>query len=106
MDYLSGAKINDFALLDRYHINRKKLVMNYVTSILEQALLHGLFHADPHPANIFVQKNGRLAYIDYGIVGELNPNDRKKILKFITSIHDKDSSKSMDIIISLAYFGS
>ncbi len=102
MDYISGFKINDFTALDKYHINRKKLVMNYVTSILEQALLRGMFHADPHPANIFVQKNGKLAYIDYGIVGELNPNDRKKILKFINSIHGKDSNKSMDIVISLA----
>ncbi len=102
MDYISGVKMNDFTALDKYHINRKKIVMNYVTSILEQALLRGMFHADPHPANIFVQKNGKLAYIDYGIVGELNPNDRKKILKFIKSIHEKDPSKSMDIIISLA----
>ncbi|MDP3698842.1 MAG: AarF/UbiB family protein [Nanoarchaeota archaeon] len=102
MDYIDGLKLSDLTALDKYKINRKKLVMNYVTSILEQALLHGLFHADPHPANIFVQRNGKLAYIDYGIVGELNPGDRKKIIRFITSIQEKDSNKSLDIIISLA----
>ena len=102
MDYIDGLKLSDLTALDKYNINRKKLVMNYVNSILEQALLHGLFHADPHPANIFVQKNGKLAYIDYGIVGELNPNDRKKIIRFIASIHEKDPSRSLDIIVSLA----
>ncbi len=102
MEYVDGVKINDFAALEKYNINRKALVMAYFTSILEQALLHGLFHADPHPANIFVQKNGKLAYLDYGIVGELNPSDRKKVIRFITSVNDKDPTKSIDIIVSLA----
>lgn len=102
MDYVEGIKLSDLAALDKYNINRKKLVMNYVNSILEQALLHGLFHADPHPANIFVQKNGKLAYIDYGIVGELNPSDRKKVIRFITSVQEKDPNKSLDIVVSLA----
>ncbi len=102
MDFVSGVKLSDLSALDKYQIDRKKLVLNYVTSILEQALLHGLFHADPHPANIFAQKNGKLAYIDYGIVGELNPGDRKKIIRFITSINEKDPAKSLDIIVSLA----
>lgn len=102
MDYVEGIKLSDTSALDKYNIDRKKIVMNYVNSILEQALLHGLFHADPHPANIFAQKNGKLAYIDYGIVGELNPSDRKKIIRFITSVHEKDSNKSLDIVISLA----
>lgn len=102
MDFVSGFKINDIAALEKYKISRKNLVMTYFTSILEQALLHGLFHADPHPANIFVQKTGKLAYIDYGIVGELTPQDRKKIIRFINSINDKDPQKSMDIVVSLA----
>lgn len=102
MEYVDGVKINDFASLEKYNINRKALVMTYFTSILEQALLHGLFHADPHPANIFVQKNGKLAYLDYGIVGELNPSDRKKVIRFITSVNDKDPAKSIDIVVSLA----
>lgn len=102
MDFVDGVKLNDLLALDKYHLDHKKIVMNYFTSILEQALLHGLFHADPHPANIFVQKNGKLAYIDYGIVGELNSHDRKKIIRFITSVNDKDPNAGMEIIISLA----
>ena len=102
MDFIDGVKINDLAALKRYHVDRKEIVMTYFTSILEQALLHGLFHADPHPANIFVQRNGKIAYIDYGIVGELTQQDQKKVIRFINSIHDKDAQKSMDIIISLA----
>jgi len=102
MDFVDGVKINDYAMLEKYNLDRKTLVMTYFHSILEQALLHGLFHADPHPANIFVQKNGKLAYLDYGIIGELNPGDRKKVIRFITSVSDKDSAKGLEIIVSLA----
>jgi ubiquinone biosynthesis protein len=76
--------------------------MTYFTSILEQALLYGLFHADPHPANIFVNKKGKLIYLDYGIMGELDADDRRKIINFIESIPEKNADKSLDIIISLA----
>ncbi len=101
MEMIKGVKMNDLAALKKYHLSKKKIVMTYFTSILEQALLKGLFHADPHPANIFVQKNGKLVYLDYGIMGELKPEDRRKIVKFVSSIDDRDPKESMDIIISL-----
>lgn len=102
MEFIDGVKINNLEALDKFKIDREKLVMTYFTSILDQALLKGLFHADPHPANIFVQKNGKLVYLDYGIMGELKPADRKKILRFISSIDEKDPHESIEIIISLA----
>ena len=102
MDYITGVKIDDFAALKKFHINRKHLVLTYFTSILEQALIYGFFHADPHPANIFIQKNGTLVYLDYGIMGELTSSDRKKIIRFIATLPEKDPDKSFDIIISLA----
>lgn len=102
MEYVNGAKLDNLQALKKFHINRKKIVMTYFTSILEQALLYGFFHADPHPANIFVQKDGKLVYLDFGIMGELTLNDRKKIMKFVSSISDKDSERSLNIIISLA----
>ncbi|MEK6899829.1 MAG: AarF/UbiB family protein, partial [Nanoarchaeota archaeon] len=70
--------------------------------ILEQALQHGLFHADPHPANIFVQRNGKIIFLDYGIVGELNEIERRKVIRFINSVNERNTQKSMEILISLA----
>ncbi|MBI2668836.1 hypothetical protein HYX14_03255 [Candidatus Woesearchaeota archaeon] len=102
MEYISGVKLDDIKALQRYHLDRKKIATAYFFSILNQALIHGFFHADPHPANIFIQKNGRLVFLDYGIVGELTTADRKKIIKFIQSIPEKDAEKTVDIILSLA----
>jgi ubiquinone biosynthesis protein len=102
LEFVDGVKIDNLPVLKKYNINLKKLSITYFTSILEQALIHGLFHADPHPANIFVNKKGKLIYLDYGIMGELSAGDRKKIINFILSIPDKDADKSLNIIISLA----
>lgn len=102
MEFVEGVKIDDFSALKKFHISRKKIAMVYFTSILEQALLHGLFHADPHPANIFVQKNSKLVYFDYGIMGELDASDRSKIIRFIRSIPERNADKSLNIVISLA----
>ena len=102
MEFIDGIKIDDFSGLKKLKINRKKVAKTYFLSILEQALIHGFFQADPHPANIFVRKNGSLVYLDYGIVGELSSSDRKKIISFIRSIPEENSNKSLDILISLA----
>jgi len=102
MEFIDGKKIDDLNYLKKYKINKSKLIVVYFNSILEQSLLHGFFHADPHPANLFVQKNGKLVYLDYGIVGELTAEDRKQIINFVHSIPEKNVKKSLDIIISLA----
>ncbi len=102
MEFVEGIKIDDLAKLREYRLNREKIALTYFTSILEQALLYGFFHADPHPANIFVQRDGKLVFLDYGIMGELNQADRQKLIRFINSLQEKDAEKSLGFIISLA----
>ena len=95
MEYVNGIP------LDEIKKNKKHLAKIYFISIMQQALIGGLFHADPHPANILVHQN-KLVYIDYGIMGFLSKQDRSKVVRFIRTIPDKDPERSMDIIISLA----
>jgi len=102
LEFVEGFKISNLAALKKNHISTKKIAMTYFTSLLEQGLMYGLFHADPHPANIFIQKNGKLVYLDYGIMGEISSADRKKVIRFVKSLPEKNADKSFDIIISLA----
>ncbi len=102
MEFVPGVKMDDLRSLARYKINIPQMVMIYFTSILEQALGHGFFHADPHPANIFVRKDGTLVYLDFGIMGELSEDDRHKVIRFISSLQEKDENKCFEIIVSLA----
>lgn len=98
-EFIKGKKLSSIIQKKK---QSKKIIETYFFSILEQALLHGIFHADPHPANIFVQKNGKLVFLDFGIVGELSLDDRKKIIEFIKSLPEKNADQSMDIILTLA----
>lgn len=102
LEFIDGAKIDDFSALEKFHINKKNIALTYFTSILQQALIAGFFHADPHPANIFVLKTGKLVYLDYGIVGELSEQDRKKIIDFIKSVPNSNAEKSFEIILNMA----
>lgn len=102
LDFVEGTKLDDMVAFRENHVDKKRLAMIYFTSILEQSLLHGLFHADPHPANIFVDKKKRLVYLDYGIMGELSVEDRRKIIGFIDAVENEDGEKALNIILSLA----
>lgn len=102
MEYVEGIKLDNLAALRRKKINLNKTVAVYFKAILEQGLLRGIFHADPHPGNIFVGPDKRLIFLDFGIVGELTPDDRQKVINFILSIEEENPEKSINIILSLA----
>ena len=102
MEYIEGVKLGDVEGLKRLHISHEKIVMTYFMTILHQALICGFFHADPHPANIFVQKNGKLVFLDCGIMGELSVEDRHAVTRFILSVPEKNSEKSLQCILALA----
>jgi ubiquinone biosynthesis protein len=68
-----------------------------LSAILEQIFDHGFFHADPHAGNLFFQEDqGTLGFIDLGLVGQLQPDDKKKFLKVVLAILKKDRSRLAD----------
>jgi ubiquinone biosynthesis protein len=65
-----------------------------LAAVLEQIFDHGFFHADPHAGNLFFQEeNGRVGFIDVGLVGQLKAEDKKKFLKVVMAILKRDRSK-------------
>lgn len=62
-----------------------------LNAVLEQIFDHGFFHADPHAGNLFfLEDNGKLGFIDLGLVGQLNPQDKRKFLKVLLAILQRD----------------
>jgi ubiquinone biosynthesis protein len=102
MEFINGVNLDDLEGLKKFKVNKKKIAENYFLAILEQALIYGLFHADPHPANIFVQRDGKIVFLDYGIVGEVSEKDRTIVMEFISSIPEKNADKSINLILKLA----
>jgi predicted unusual protein kinase regulating ubiquinone biosynthesis (AarF/ABC1/UbiB family) len=66
MDFVDGIKVNDVAALRAAGLDPTRIARNIVDMFGEQVLVHGFFHGDPHPGNIFVIPDGRVALLDFG----------------------------------------
>jgi ubiquinone biosynthesis protein len=83
LEWLEGSKLGevDFAALDT--AERRRLAVLMAQTWMEMIFRHGMFHADPHPANIFVLSEGRLGLVDFGIAGTLSPQDMRKLTRLL-----------------------
>ncbi len=100
MDMVKGIKLrNADKLCDP---EKEILAKNGLKACLKQILVDGFFHADPHPGNIFVLDNGRLSFLDWGMVGRLTPQTRFKLISLIEGFIEKDSEMVMEVFLSLS----
>ena len=76
LDWIDGVKISDLAALDAAGHDRKELARRLVLAFLTQAISHGLFHADMHQGNLFVEAEGTIVAIDFGIMGRIDRRAR------------------------------
>jgi ubiquinone biosynthesis protein len=77
-----------------------------LAAVLEQIFDHGFFHADPHAGNLFFQEDaGQLGFIDLGLVGQLQPEDKKKFLKVVLAILKRDRGKLASSLFALGMAG-
>jgi ubiquinone biosynthesis protein len=76
LDWIDGVKLTDMAALDAAGHDRKALARTLVRVFLRQAISEGFFHADLHQGNVFVRPDGRIAAIDFGIMGRINRQAR------------------------------
>jgi ubiquinone biosynthesis protein len=76
LDWIDGIKISDMAAIDAAGHDRKALARRLVLAFLTQAISHGFFHADMHQGNLFVEPDGRIVAIDFGIMGRIDRRAR------------------------------
>lgn len=101
MESVEGIKINDIEALDRAGFARDTLAYNGVNFFFRQIFDHGFFHADPHPGNIFVLKDGRIAFVDFGIVGRVSKNMLNSISKIFIAMVKCDSDAIVQGYLSM-----
>lgn len=101
MEYVEGISIRDTKKLKEYGYDLDeiglKVMDNYATQILE----HGFFHADPHPGNLFVHE-GKVVYLDLGIMGRLSVRERLGFSKIIEAVGAQNASDLKDALISFS----
>ncbi|TFV85162.1 AarF/ABC1/UbiB kinase family protein [Microbacterium sp. dk485] len=83
LERMTGIKINDLAALDAAGVDRRALARTGADIVLSMVFEHRFFHADPHPGNLFVHPDGRIALIDFGMVGEIDEELRDRFADFL-----------------------
>ena len=86
MDYVRGTKITDLSPLARIDIDGRALAEDLCRAYLDQILVDGFFHADPHPGNLMVTDDGRLALLDLGMVAHVDPTMQEQLLKLLLAL--------------------
>lgn len=81
LERMQGIKITHLAELDRAGIPRRRIAEAAVRTFLRQLLEFGFFHADPHPGNFFVEPSGRIALVDFGMVGRVSETTQQHLLR-------------------------
>ncbi len=72
----------------------RKAAVKSLAAVLEQIFDHGFFHADPHAGNLFfMEDEGRVGFIDLGLVGQLDPDDKRRFLKVLMAILKRDRDR-------------
>ncbi len=101
MEYIPGIKITDIQGLDEAGLDRQKLVIDVHKVFFTMLLRHAIFHADPHPGNISVDKDGNIILYDYGMVGKLDNETRMRLIRLYLALVEKDPSRTVTAMSDL-----
>jgi len=91
MEFLDGTKITEVETLKAQGHKLKSIVDKGLNLYLTQIIDHGFFHGDPHPGNLMVMPDGRIAFLDFGNMGKMLPVDRKQLEDFITASMERNA---------------
>ncbi|KAB8335583.1 AarF/ABC1/UbiB kinase family protein [Scytonema tolypothrichoides VB-61278] len=90
MEWIDGVKLTETEELRNLGIDARYLIEVGVQCSLRQLLEHGFFHADPHPGNLLATFDGQLAYLDFGMMSEIQPQQRYGLIEAIVHVVNRD----------------
>ncbi len=102
MDYVQGRKITAISPLARLDIDGAVLTEELFRAYLKQVLVDGLFHADPHPGNVFLTDDKRIALLDLGMVGHTAPGMQESLLKLLLAVSEGKGEDAAEIVIRIS----
>ena len=106
LQWLDGPSVRDAGpLLERLGADRAALARGLLASMLRQILLHGTFHADPHPGNVLVLGRECLGLIDFGSVGRLDPLQQAALRHLLLAVARRNPTELHDALVDLAQVG-
>jgi ubiquinone biosynthesis protein len=98
-DFIDGIPGSDLAAVDAAGLDRSELARRGSGAVLKMMLEDGLFHADPHPGNVFYLPGNRLALIDFGMIGRLSEPRRYEIARLMHGMFTGDTDAVVEILL-------
>ncbi|HEX2348675.1 MAG TPA: AarF/ABC1/UbiB kinase family protein [Ktedonobacterales bacterium] len=102
LERIRGVKITNVAELDAQGCDRGVIARRATRILLTMILRDGFFHADPHAGNVFVERDGRIGLIDFGMVGEVDRSSQDGLMKLMLGITQQDASRLADTMLDLS----
>jgi len=102
MDRIVGIKVSDIAALDAAGIDRRALGRRASRIILDMVLVDGFFHADPHPGNLFIEPDGTIGLVDFGMVGTLSAPVQAQLVAMVVAFASRDAVQLSDALLAFA----
>ena len=91
--FVEGLRLSDTAGLDALGVDKKDIARRLVRVYCQMIFVDGVYHADPHPGNLLVQKDGKIVLLDFGAVAELSPQMREGITEFLEGVLRRDTDR-------------
>jgi ubiquinone biosynthesis protein len=99
---VQGQKITALGPLAMLDLKGAPLAEEVFKAYLQQVLVDGLFHADPHPGNVFITDDGRVALIDLGMVGHTAPAMQENLLKLLLAVSEGNGEAAAEVAIRMS----
>lgn len=101
MDLVRGIKVTSLSPVAHLEMDGMKLAEDLFKAYLDQVLVDGFFHADPHPGNVFITDDKRIALIDLGMVARIDPDVRESIIKLLLCVSDGRGTEAAETGLEL-----
>lgn len=101
MERIKGVRIDDLAAISGLGLDRKKLARVGVEAYFKMVLEDGFFHADPHAGNIFAMPDGRIGFMDFGIVGRVSSELRETMANTFLALINRDFDRLIEQYVEL-----
>ena len=103
LEWIEGFKLTDVDSVQAASLDTDDLIAIGVTTGLQQLLEYGFFHADPHPGNLFAMTDGRMAYIDFGMMDQLNQETKETLVDAVVHLINQDYATLASDFVKLGF---
>ena len=103
MEWIDGVKLTNLDAVRELGIDPDDMVEVGVNCSLQQLLEHGFFHADPHPGNLLALKDGRLCYLDFGMMSEVSRESRTGLIQAVVHLVNRNFGKLSKDFVTLGF---